>query len=496
MPHEIFQWNLCGVIFSNYRALKKLIILAQRTQHLVLLFILLFFQANWRWLCDGNHDVRKEDRQHLLRKFKEMVYAKTKKEFLEKQDEFGECETCAKYPRYKKHLENTYGGRVETWALYHRIEHELPTHGNNTTAYAEVSMKATKETQFGRVKTRNLPEMLSVICDNSTLYKDKLIEIGNNRAAVLKRARSKYIGPESKTTKDQIADLGEGVFMVESEKHDDIMYTCNMKTGYCSCPKGVNCAPCKHKSSVSINFDTAEFSVVPTNDPRQCALYHYIATGFTLEAHMYRKRGDMQTVPDIQKFIDDKLSPNIDTLSNQSMLEDDSAIISIENTEVFENESESDDETEEEREAVHSAYLKSLQDYHSRAVAMSNADTTPGMVKAMKAMTKTLNKSKNCNILTIESQMHMFGKGTSAARKTKTGQVITPNPPALSRRLAAGSAPAPLGRRHKDRSGETAVVESTNGPVLARSDNPPLYPSRRRHDFRSNVDENLPGPRH
>ena len=47
--------------------------------------------------------------------------------------------------------------------------------------YAEISMKGTKETQFGRIKTRNLPEMLSKIIDNSAMYRDKLIEVGNNR---------------------------------------------------------------------------------------------------------------------------------------------------------------------------------------------------------------------------------------------------------------------------------------------------------------------------
>jgi hypothetical protein len=168
--------------------------------------------------------------------------------------------------------------------MYSRIEKRLPTHGSNTTAYAEVSMKATKETQFG------LPELLEVICDNSAMYKDKLIDIGNSRWDVLKNAKSKYLGPECNLTKNQIVDFSNGMFNVQSEKNEDVWYICNMKTGQCSCPRGINFAPCKHKGAVAKHFNTAEFSVTPNDDPCQCALYHFIAIGSTLPAHAYRKK--------------------------------------------------------------------------------------------------------------------------------------------------------------------------------------------------------------
>ena len=125
------------------------------------------------------------------------------------------------------------------------------------------------------------------ICDNSAIYTDKLIEVGNNRP-ILKRAKSKYIGPETELSKDQIVDLGEGIYMVQSETNEAVWHNLNMKTGFCSCGQGVNYVPCKHKYAVSTHFDTAEFSVEPSHDPCQRALYHYIATGSTLAPHMYR----------------------------------------------------------------------------------------------------------------------------------------------------------------------------------------------------------------
>ena len=80
-----------------------------------------------------------------------------------------------------------------------------------------------------------------------------------------------------------------------------------MKNGACTRAKGINCAPCHHKSAVAKHFKTAEFSVVPTHDPCQQAMYLFIATGTPLKAHMYQKREDDQSVPEIEKFISEKL---------------------------------------------------------------------------------------------------------------------------------------------------------------------------------------------
>ena len=75
------------------------------------------------------------------------------------------------------------------------------------------------------------------------------------------------------------------------------------KSGYCTCPVGGNCSPCKHKSAVSKHFQEAHFTVAPSHDSRQRALYHYIALGKTLPAHMYRSSGDDCSVEDIEHFI-------------------------------------------------------------------------------------------------------------------------------------------------------------------------------------------------
>ena len=382
----------------------------------------------------------------MLRIFRKMVYSRTRTQFEEVQEEFESCDVCGKYPNFEDYLMKTYGGRAEAWALFSRIERELPTHGSNTTAYAEISMRATKETQFGRMKTRNLAELLSVICDGSDLYKNKLIEVGNSRTSVLAKAGSKYAVPPSNVTKDQIADLGEGTFMVQSEVSEDMWYFCNMKSGLCTCARGVNSAPCRHKSSVSIHYNTAEFSVVPTDDPRQCALYHFIATGTTLEPHMYRKPGDIE-IPDIKQYIEEKLKGAMVTepkdIPNQSLLEEDSAISLVSQDEVLEEdmvmgeqdnfEDEEDErDNEEETKEVQRKFVAAMEQYTKQVLKLNTKD--PANIKAMKAMTKTLLKSSNCNPHTLQSAMHNFGKGTDASRVSTWGKIIRPNAPSISAR--------------------------------------------------------------
>ena len=105
--------------------------------------------------------------------------------------------------------------------------------------------------------------------------------------------------------KEQIVDLGESKYLVESETTDDKWYMCDMKS---TCPIGGNCSPCKHKSAVSKHVKEAHFTVAPSHDSRKRDLYHYIALMKTLPAHMYRNIKDDCLVEDIEHFIQEKLS--------------------------------------------------------------------------------------------------------------------------------------------------------------------------------------------
>ena len=119
-------------------------------------------------------------------------------------------------------------------------------------------------------------------------------------------------------------------------------------------------------------------------------------------------------------------------------------------------------------------------------------------LKAMKAMTKTLKKSLTLNPHTLQNQMQFFGKDGAAARKSKWGQMIKPNAPAISRRVWPGSMPAPQGRRLADRRGATTITTTTEEGTshIVADSAVPVYTTKRPHNMSLAVANNVPAPRH
>jgi hypothetical protein len=198
------------------------------------------------------------------------------------------------------------------------------------------------------------------------------------------------------------------------------------------------------------------------------------------------RKNDAQTVPEIENFIKEKLTEH----SSQVIQEDQDDLEDIQYEEEEEDIQHEDDDNVDN-------FIKYMKEYTKNVLQMQqNSPEDDRMLKAMTAMTKTLKKSLKCNPHTLQQQLHTFGKGTAAARATKSGRIIYPNPPAIAARLAGGRNPAPLGRPPLPRSGQTVTVDTGSGAeVVAMSDNPPRHQSRRPHDFSQVVDRNLPGAR-
>ena len=159
-------------------------------------------------------------------------------------------------------------------------------------------------------------------------------------------------------------------------------------------------------------------------------------------------------------------------------MEDDPALllVSQEPMDPMEEDEFEDLEDEVEEEEVKQDFLKALHDYGQKVVGIS-ADEA--MLTAMKAMTRTLKNAQRSTPHSLQQQMHCFGSRGDASRKTKTGLLMKPNPPALSARKAPGSLPAPLGRRPKDRAGEKGI------PL-------PTPRNKRPHNLAFAVENNVP----
>ena len=285
--------------------------------------------------------------------------------------------------------------------------------------------------------------------------------------------------------KEQIVDLGEGKFMVESEKGENKFYTCDMMSGYCSCPMGINCAPCKHKSAVAKHFKIALFSVAPSMDPKMRAMYHFIALGKVLPSHMYRNLGDCQNEPEIDSYIQ-----NIGKHSKGNCEEDDlpTASSAFDHSE---NEDDAEDDVSDEEESfdtqlIRRNFSEAFEEYRNKILEYQSSNPQdPSINRAMIAMTKTLRRSMKCLPATIQNQMHNFGKGTIAKNRSKKGGTIKVNSPSLSRRTfkVPGRGPAPQGRPLQDRSGKVQIVVTEDGDMIARSGKALKFTAKKKHNL-------------
>ena len=218
-----------------------------------------------------------------------MVYCQNSTEFEQAKTVLFTDSTSQANPQFLDYIKKSYMGRVEVWATHVRIEKKIPTHGMNTAAYSENSFGITKDEIFQREKCFNFPDMLRLLLDeNSRHWTRKCVQIANNRFIRFKQNKSKYIPATSGINLETIVDLGNKCFMVESETTGGKLYYVDMITGFCSCPCGVCCSPCKHKSAVAYKFGIAEFSVIPTMDPKSRALFYYLGTGKQLPDWHFR----------------------------------------------------------------------------------------------------------------------------------------------------------------------------------------------------------------
>ena len=219
-------------------------------------------------------------------------------------------EIMEKYPQYKHYIERVYLCRRNKWAHCYRLEECLPTHSNNTNNYVETSFRSTKDQQFGRCKAYNLVELLQILLDDSELLKNKLVMVGTGRLSALNTAKSKYNPTESKIRKDQIIEICSGYYLVESQSTEDKFYTVNFVSGLCECKIGSSKGPCPHKMAITYHFGVSEFNYLPKNDPKQQAMYHFLALGEILNDKFYRplKTNPGDDCIDVASYVEDHVS--------------------------------------------------------------------------------------------------------------------------------------------------------------------------------------------
>ena len=133
------------------------------------------------------------------------------------------------------------------------------------------------------------------------------MSIGNGRFNDAVHRQSRYRPSDNvQITREQIVEIVENLYMVESVSDPDKCYSVDIKSNYCECVMGQLHGPCKHKQSISHHFGIAEFSVLPTADNKARAMYHYIATGVILQDSFYRDLDNPTSSPNISQYVEQR----------------------------------------------------------------------------------------------------------------------------------------------------------------------------------------------
>ena len=488
-------------------------------------------QALWRYLWSRDHNVAKEDRKHLFKLFRSLVYAKSRRNFDSFVEKLRQDDIAENYPDFIQHVENNYLSRPEMWAMYHRIESELPTNSVTTNNMLENPFRILKENVFSRTKVNiyfegkclkiiifillqayNIPSLLEILFEESSIhYRRKLIDVGNSRYGTLSQSKSTYQNTKTSITSDKILEVGEGCFLVESETRENEMYLIDMKNNHCQCIQGRMKGNCKHKIAIMKHYNCAEMSVLPVNDSSSRSIYHYIAYGITLPAEWYRPLKKPDETENINKYLQERQAETSDVTDQQ---EDNEAV----DNEDADNEVDHDEEDAEEDDYEEDAEAEnetSQQEFNDLWALFQNAQRKFEQKLRMNLESKDFTKCfrkfvKNIDQVTstqnperFKRKLFEFGQdlgtvGKNGGRKRKTSSQIPVQATAKARRVQsqAGKSSAKYGRKHKQHTQQTQLQVYSDDEIVYHS-----FPSqntrkrRRHHSLSSAVEENRQNPK-
>ncbi|KAJ2952467.1 hypothetical protein O0L34_g6778 [Tuta absoluta] len=200
-------------------------------------------QALWRWLWQSEHDVSKEDRQSVMKKFRIVMYADTMQEAEMRTSELLNEEKVKTNKKLEKHITNLWERREE-WCLAYRSD--ILTRGNNTNNYCESSIRIFKDVVLQRCKVFNMCALLDFVANTFESYhKKRLIQFANGRARNLTLAYEKFC--QSSSSIKDIVHMDDDTYFVK-DKTDLYVVNCEMAT--CDCPSGAGGRFCKHLCAV------------------------------------------------------------------------------------------------------------------------------------------------------------------------------------------------------------------------------------------------------
>ena len=241
------------------------------------------------------------------------------------------------------------------------------------------------------------------------------------------------------------------MFMVESEKNEDVAYTIDMRSGFCSCFIGQTLAPCKHKTAIAKYFQISHFSALPEFDAIARSFYHFLANGEHLPPNWYRdidkpeetpqfSQYSEQVVNDVSLVGDDQSDISADISTEQAVVDSNEGLSSeVSDEEDMEetNEAEPGNNVETFSDVSDEETNETIPDFDEKFTQLTNVIngsfkdnlranwSDPKTRKCLDAFIAQVSKSKNKNVET--QKRSMYGYGREVATKTKSGKKAKTN---------------------------------------------------------------------
>lgn len=216
-----------------------------------------------------------------MAKMKLILYAQSKlemdKHYYEFKQSFYQC-----YPQLRKHFELLWE-RHFFWALSFRTE--LHIRSNNTNNYVERSFGILKDIVFARTQAYNCVQVFHFVTTNmERFYVRRLLSFAHRHSGTYRVAKRFLCPGWENVNMEKIEKSNvENEYFVVSTRDNNLTYTVNIEIGICSCPVGINGAPCKHQGAVSAKFHITTLNFLPSLTSEDRMLYAYIALGMQIK---------------------------------------------------------------------------------------------------------------------------------------------------------------------------------------------------------------------
>ncbi|KAK3878339.1 hypothetical protein Pcinc_016923 [Petrolisthes cinctipes] len=198
----------------------------------------------WRWLCDANHRVKKEERQQLILLMKQLVYAKSSVDFENYWVQYCKSSVSQQNDEYTRYFTKLIEKKKE-WSIYYPAGRLL--RGHHTNNFAESALSIMKDIVLNRSEAYNTCQLVMLMNEVYNSYiKHRLLDValGCTNIKIPKATKSQI---------KEIVQVNDFLFEVKSESKEE-KYFVDMEIGICDCPLGQTGAICKHQTAYADKY--------------------------------------------------------------------------------------------------------------------------------------------------------------------------------------------------------------------------------------------------